>query len=203
LAVVNPTPRAVDSILCDIGDVLLLFDLEVVQAIERRHRLKPASLLARTIKSPAGKLAMVGSIDTSEWRRRTLEEVPCAALEEWLAYHGSVNKELVDVLAEAQGAGTTVYFLSNALSRLWDDLAYHGLSDLADRVFCSSEIGAAKPDQRAYEYVRRAVSLDFSRTLYVDDTPSWVDAGRGLGMIGQTYVSTDGVRRELHRLGAI
>ncbi|MFI5681938.1 HAD family hydrolase [Streptomyces cellulosae] len=50
--------------------------------------------------------------------------------------------------------------LSNATARLHGDLAFHGLADLADladRVFCSAEMGLVKPDPRCFrEAAQRA-----------------------------------------------
>jgi putative hydrolase of the HAD superfamily len=92
-------------------------------------------------------------------------------------------------------------FLANSTGRLRDDLAHHHLGDLAERTYSSAEIGMAKPDPRAYEYVIDAASLTPRRTLYVDDIPSWVRTGRQLGMRGHLYRGEAPLRDELVRAG--
>jgi len=81
------------------------------------------------------------------------------------------------------------------------DLTFHGIRDLADRVFCSADIGLAKPDPRVYEFVAESASLVPERTLYLDDTESWVEAGRRLGMRGHVYDTPAVLRRHLAELG--
>jgi putative hydrolase of the HAD superfamily len=109
----------------------------------------------------------------------------------------------VELLSAARRPGVRLYFLSNATARLWGDLAFHGLLDMADRVFCSAEIGLAKPDPRVYRSVAEATSVSLARTLYVDDTPLWVDAGRRLGMYGHVYTTVDKLERTLARAGVL
>ncbi len=144
---------------------------------------------------------MIGAIDHAEWRRRVCRTLPAQAVDEWLGYHGELNQDVVDLLATAKEAGVRVIFLSNATARLWDDLAYHGMLGFADGVFCSSGIACAKPDTRAYKLVIDTASLVPTRTLYVDDTPSWVEIGRSLGMHGHVYVTTDELSHTLSSLG--
>ncbi|MGH3901293.1 MAG: HAD-IA family hydrolase [Pseudonocardiaceae bacterium] len=127
--------------------------------------------------------------------------MPRQAVDAWLDYHGELNRGVVDLLAAVKEAGVRVIFLSNATARLWDDLAYHGMLSFADRVFCSADIACAKPDPRTYRFVVDTTSLVLARTLYVDDTPSWVEMGRSLGMHGHVYVTTGELSDELSRLG--
>lgn len=191
----------IGAILCDVGDVVILFDRAVSAGIEDRYSLPAGSFLQTALKSPAAKLATVGAIDHAEWRRRICRTLPAQAVDEWLDYHGELNQGVVDLLTAAKEAGVRVVFLSNATARLWDDLAYHGILRFADRVFCSADIAWAKPDPRAYRFVIDTASLVLAQTLYVDDTPSWVEMGRSLGMHGYVYITTSGLSHELSRLG--
>jgi putative hydrolase of the HAD superfamily len=129
--------------------------------------------------------------------------MPRDAVDEWLGYHGDLNQAGVELLSSARQAGLRLFFLSNATSRLWDDLAHHHLLDFADRVFCSADIGLAKPDPRVYWFVADSAPLSLARTLYVDDTPSWVEAGSRLGMYGHVYTTADGLRRALAYAGVV
>lgn len=191
----------IEAILCDVGDVVILFDQAVSARIEGRHSLPAGSLLRTALKSLAAKLATIGTIDHVEWRRRICRTLPRQAVDEWLDYHGELNQGVVNLLVAAKEAGVRVIFLSNATARLWDDLAYHGMLGFADRVFCSADIAWAKPDPRAYRFVVDTASLVLARTLYVDDTPSWVEMGRSLGMHGHVYVTAGELSHELSRLG--
>jgi len=80
-------------------------------------------------------------------------------------------------------------------------LAYHGIRDFADRVYCSASIGLAKPDPKLYRQVVRAISVPPERVLYIEDTSSWADAGRQIGMVSHTYSGIPALKSELKRLG--
>jgi putative hydrolase of the HAD superfamily len=191
----------VEAILCDVGDVLILWDKEIPATIERRHGLPDGSLLFETLKSRAGRLATTGRITHEEWLREVTRYLPCQAVLEWLAYHGDLNNDLISLLAMAREAGVGIHLLTNATSRLWDDLAYHGIRDFADRVYCSASIGLAKPDMRLYREVVKQVAVTPDRILYIEDTPSWAEAGRQIGMISHTYSGIPPLKLELAGLG--
>jgi HAD superfamily hydrolase (TIGR01509 family) len=201
LATATCRGRGVDTIICDVGDVVILFPPERSAEIERRHGIPMGELLKTVLKSPPGRLATIGRIDLDEWFRQVSSLVGKAAVRDWLDYHGDLNQPMVEILTAARSSGVRVLLLSNASARLWDDLDHHGIRDLADQVFCSADIGVAKPDPRAYEFVLGTASVAADRALYIDDTASWVEAGRGVGLRGYRYGTPAGVRRELAALG--
>lgn len=191
----------IEALVCDVGDVVILFDPAVSASIEETYGLERGCLLATLLKSPAGRLASIGVISSAQWLRFARAELPPPAVDEWLGYHGELNQPVVEMLAAVKATGVRLVFLSNATTRLWDDLAFHEVSDLAEKVFCSANIGVAKPDPAAYRHVIEAMSLPVARCLYVDDTPSWVEAGRVVGLRGHVYVSAERLHDELVRAG--
>ena len=194
----------IDAIVCDVGDVLIRFDKSVPAAIEQANGLPGGSVLFHALKSPAGRLATVGQIGFHEWFRQVSVALPEKAINAWLAYHGELNQELVHLLRSARNhCGVRLYLLTNATTRLWGDLAHHGIRDIADAVFCSASIGLAKPDPRIYQHVIHVSGMFPERILYIEDTPGWAEAGGQAGLIGHTYVANPEVTRELERLGAL
>jgi putative hydrolase of the HAD superfamily len=191
----------VDAILCDVGDVLIVWDKEVPAAIERSYGLPEGSLLFETLKSRAGRLATIGRITHEEWLRQVTRRLPSKAVFEWLSYHGDLNTDLITLLSAARRVEMPVYFLTNATSRLWEDLAYHGIQDFADEVYCSASIGLAKPDPKLYQDVVSAISIRPERVLYIEDTPSWAEAGRRIGLVSHTFSGIPALKSELERLG--
>ncbi|MFF5781851.1 HAD-IA family hydrolase [Streptomyces virginiae] len=175
--------------LCDVGDVLIKFDRGVAEAIERRHGLAEGSLLPAVLKSQPGRLAMAGAIDHNTWRAEVGALVGPGAVEAWLRYHGDLDSQAVACLKAVRDRGVRVVLLSNANGRLRSDLAFHGISDVADLVLGSAEMGLLKPDPRCYQEAARLGGFAFHEALYVDDTPSWVAAGEVLGMTGHTFTS--------------
>lgn len=181
--------KVLNTVLCDVGDVLIRFDRAVAEAIERRHGLAEGSLLPAALKSQPGRLAMAGAIDHDTWQKEVGALVGSGAVEEWLRYHGDLDAEVVAHLKMVRDRGFRVVLLSNASGRLRDDLAFHGLLDVADLVLGSAEMGLVKPDPHCYREAARLGGFSLNEALYVDDTLSWVAAGVALGMTGHTFTS--------------
>lgn len=198
---VGDSGRAVDTIICDVGDVLILFSPRRSLEIERRYGIRPGDLLDAVLKAPPARGALLGRLSQDDWFEQVGAIVGRAAVQDWLAYHGELNLPVVDILLAARRRGIRVLLLSNATKRLWQDLDHHGIRTLADEVYCSADIGLAKPDPRVYEFVFRTASTTADRTLYVDDTASWVDVGSSLGMYGYVYGTPNGLRLRLAALG--
>lgn len=192
-----------DTVLCDVGGVILLFDSAVAADIETRHGLKRGTLLPTALKTPVARRAMVGAVSAQQWRRETAEVLGGAAVMEWLDYHGDLNHEVVECLRAVRSGGVRVVLLSNATDRLAVDLAFHRLGDLADAVFCSADIRLAKPSPAAYRYAARHGGFSLERALYVDDTPSWVAAGAGLGLQGHVFESPQILVKDLKARGLL
>jgi putative hydrolase of the HAD superfamily len=191
------------TLLCDVGDVLIRFDRGIALAIERRHGLAEGSLLPAVLKSQPGRLAMAGAIDHDTWRKEVGALVGPDAVEEWLQYHGDLDTDVADHLGAVRDRGARVVLLSNANGRLRADLAFHGVTDVADLVLGSAEMGLLKPDPCCYQEAARLAGFGFPEVLYVDDTPSWVTAGEALGMTGHTFTSASALNECLISKGLL
>jgi putative hydrolase of the HAD superfamily len=94
-------------------------------------------------------------------------------------------------------AVVTVALVSNATTRLEQDLARHELSTLAHVVVSSAQIGVAKPDPSFSIIAAERVAACVERCLFIDDTPANVAAARGLGMIAVQYQRPEDLRAAL------
>lgn len=79
----------------------------------------------------------------------------------------------------------THVLLSNASAQyLRPIMADLGLDSLFSSVYVSSEIGFAKPDRRAFEYVLLSSGFSAENAIMIDDNARNVDAAVELGMKG-------------------
>lgn len=98
-----------------------------------------------------------------------------------------------EIPARLQSAGLIVAILSNGWTEL--QCAKAALIDFGGPVIVSEEIGAWKPDSRAFEIACERLGVDLGRSLYVGDSPAADVAGsKNAGMIsvwadfeGRTY----------------
>jgi putative hydrolase of the HAD superfamily len=192
-----------DTVLCDVGDVIIRFDPATAKAIEREHGLVEGSLLPAALKSRHGQLAMTGAIGHDAWRKEVGAVLGDGAVEDWLAYHGELDTDVVAHLKTVRDRGVRVILLSNATGRLREDLAFHGLLDVADLVLCSAEMNLVKPDPRCYREAARLGGFTLEKTLYVDDTPSWVAAGAALGLTGHVFTCAQALHTCLESKGLL
>lgn len=82
--------------------------------------------------------------------------------------------------------------LSNASSEyLLPVMETLGLARLFDKIFVSSDIGAVKPEAKAFQYVLRAMNEEAKNSIMIDDAEENIQAAESLGIHGIHY--TQGV----------
>lgn len=65
----------------------------------------------------------------------------------------------------------------------------------------SCTVGASKPSPIVYLEALRALKVQSSEAVYIDDIPAYVEAARGLGMAGIHYQSPESLTQGLKNLG--
>jgi putative hydrolase of the HAD superfamily len=96
-----------------------------------------------------------------------------------------------EMLQELEGLGNPVAILTNG----WTELQYAKASLLGfeGAVFVSEEIGAWKPDARAFEIACGRLGVPMSTSLYVGDSPlADVSGAKGAGML-TVWANLDGM----------
>ena len=96
----------------------------------------------------------------------------------------------------------TVAILTNATSRLDEDLAALGLDREVDHVINSSSLGVAKPDPEIFRRASQRLDSRLSDCVFVDDTSAHVEAATQLGMTTHLYVDVPSFRDFLVDEGA-
>jgi putative hydrolase of the HAD superfamily len=143
-----------DAVLCDIDGVLRKWPS--VHDLEQAHGLSAGALAAAAF-APARLLpAITGQVTDDQWRSAVVTDLAesggsmdraHAAVAAWSALVSAVDREVVALLAQAREA-VPVVLVSNATTRLEEDLERQGLANLADIVVNTAHIGVAKPDPR-------------------------------------------------------
>jgi putative hydrolase of the HAD superfamily len=85
---------------------------------------------------------------------------------------GLAFDDVVPTLTRLRAAGVSVIAVGNCAP--WDSggIAATGLAPLLDEVFCSFQIGAAKPDPRIFRHVQTAIGAKPEEILHLGDTPT-------------------------------
>jgi HAD superfamily hydrolase (TIGR01509 family) len=93
--------------------------------------------------------------------------------------------------------------VSNASSRLEDDLARHGVADAFGAIVSSSELRTMKPDPAIYEAGAEAVGAAPGDRLFVDDRVENVRGALAVGMPAVHFTGAVRLEATFRRVGLL
>jgi putative hydrolase of the HAD superfamily len=186
-------------LLIDLDGVVRFWDSELVALVERRHGLPAGSIAAAAFEAGSAlRDAVTGRITDQEWRAdvasrlaRLCEESASTVVAEWAEHIGSVDTDVLAVVRTARRTGWRVGLLTNATTRLADDLSTLGIADEFDVVISSADLGIAKPDPCVFQTAYRLMSVDARACVFVDDTEANVVAARQVGLDAHLFTDAD------------
>lgn len=200
-------PRAV---LIDLDGVIRLWQSQEDPAAEAAFGLPPGAI-RRVAFAPERLLpAITGQIRDETWREQIRDrlalEFPAAnadaAVAWWSRPYGEINRAVLELLNACRSRATIV-LITNATSRLPDDLRRLGLEAAFDEVINSSAVGAAKPEPAIFHAALAAAGVAATDALFIDDTIGHVEAARRLGIAGHSYTNPTELRHTLHAFGLL
>lgn len=110
----------------------------------------------------------------------------------------------VDILDELRRRGVRLYALTNFSRETWPiaKARFDFLSWFEDAIV-SGELGIVKPDRRLFELAISRCRLEPPRTVFIDDVPANVEAGRACGLHAIHFTSPEKLREELAAIGLL
>ncbi len=199
------------NILFDLGNVLIDVDIRktlraynaLLGVEEERSRGVGATGVRNTIIT-AGDLIgageselvakyQVGAVSTDEFVEAILKickpgTTRQEVVDAWMAMLIGIPEERRQKVLELHKQGYKLYVLSNIneLHAVWTREQLRGIP--FEAVYFSNEMGMAKPDARCYEQVIRETGMKPEETLYIDDLPENIEAGKRAGL--QCFLNT-------------
>jgi transcription antitermination factor NusB len=200
--------RSVDGLVIDLDGVIRHWD--PIEGTEERLGLPPGALARAAFDPERLERAMDGSLPFEAWTEEIAQEVaaahgadPEAVAEAWASTTWRIDLEVLDLVRALREAGVPVALLSNASTRLFDDLERSGIEGEFDAVVSSAEIGVTKPDARAFEAAAGRLGLSPERCLFVDDLDPNVTGARSCGMAAAVFTGADELRTLLRDVGLL
>ena len=179
---------AYSTVLLDMDGVVRHFDPAYRPAVEERHGLEPGTLEATAFASPLLDRLVTGAMSRAAWVAHVGEATGSpAAANEWLCYRGRVDPEMLAIAGELRHQGTRVAVLTNGTDETADEVVELGIADHVDAVFCSADIGYAKPDRRAFECVCDRLGVEPAEVFFTDDTASKLGGAIEIGMTARVF----------------
>jgi putative hydrolase of the HAD superfamily len=187
------------AVLFDLDGVLRRWDPAITDDAERRCGLPSGAVLKAAFEPALLQQAVTGGISDAEWRatvaRRLVDRYGSTghdAVHAWSGPSGEVVDDVLDLVRE-QRARRRVALITNATTRLDDDLVALGLAGEFDAVVNSSRVGVAKPDRVFFRRASEELGVDPSSCAVVDDTTVHVEAARSLGMRAHRFEGVPGL----------
>jgi HAD superfamily hydrolase (TIGR01509 family) len=173
--------------------------------IEDAHGL-PRGALARAAFAPdVVAPALTGAVPDEVWRASVVDRLAApgaaAAVAEW-SRPGVVIAEALDLVRQAR-TRCRVALLTNATSRLPDDLRVLGLDREVDAVVSSARIGVAKPSPEAFRRALRVLQHSPGATVFCDDSEDNAAGARRIGVDGVHTPTTAALREALLERGLL
>jgi 2-haloacid dehalogenase len=110
----------------------------------------------------------------------------------------------VAVLGELRDKGHRLYALTNWSAETFPIARQRfGFLEWFEDIVVSGEVKLAKPDPRIFRLTIERCRLEPARTLFIDDSPRNVEAGRNAGMHALQYTNSQQLRADLLLLGLI
>jgi putative hydrolase of the HAD superfamily len=200
-------PARIRAVLFDMDGVIRHWDAVGARAGEAAAGLPEGAVERVAYTIPEFAATQVGTVTAREWaeavgRALVAEHGPGAdvAAEHYFAYAGRVDREMVGLVAAVR-EHATVALLSNATDQLREHLAHHELVDAFDVVFCSAELGVAKPDVAIYRHATTVLGVEPVEAFFTDDRPENVEGARLAGLHAEVFTGRAALVERLRALG--
>ncbi len=176
------------NVVFDMGNVLMRFDGPYFAAQFTDNEADAAALHRALFGSPTWALLDSGTVSYD-----TMLRVARAHLDErlwpnldacfagWAAYSTPIEETNV-LAAELKRAGYGIYLLSNAGTRIHDQLNHMPAWELMDGAVVSGQERLMKPDPAIYQLLCERYGLDPAECLFVDDNADNCEGARLAGM---------------------
>jgi len=198
--------RVLGPLIFDLDGVLRLWDPSIIADAEADNGLPAGALAAAAFRDAARlQLAVTGRLTDARWRQAIADELAAShgdaarrAVAQWSESAGAVQAEVLELVRQ-QRASRVVAILSNATTRLDDDLRRLGLDAEVDVVFNTSDLGRAKPDHRVFLEVCERLNAAPGTCALIDDSARNVAAAGEVGLAGHHFTTVEDLRGFLSR----
>lgn len=206
-----PRERLVDAVIVDLDGVIRHWDNDGIPTAEVDLGLPMGSISAVAFEPARLARAMRGELTAEEWYAEigrvvaTAHGVDAEAVAAAFAEIGwRIDESVLDLMGEIRRiTEIPVVLLSNASTRLVEDLLVSGIASSFDAIVSSADIGVAKPDAKAFLAAAEAAGVDPERCLLIDDTSVNVAGARALGMRTVAFEDVESLDDELQALGLL
>lgn len=194
--------KKIKNVVFDMGNVLMLFDGPYFSAQFTENEADATALQRALFGSPAWNLLDSGTISYDTMLRVARAHLDerlwpnlDACFADWATYSTPIEKTNA-LAAELKREGYGIYLLSNAGTRIHDQLSHMPAWNLMDGAVVSGEERLMKPDPAIYQLLCERYGLLADECLFVDDNTDNCEGARAAGMRAVRYTGDVAAIRE-------
>lgn len=180
--------KKLKNVVFDMGNVLMTFDGPYFAAQFTSIEADATALNAALFGSPTWALLDSGTISYETMHRVARAHLDPrlwpsldACFDGWAAYSEPITATN-ELAAQLKAKGYHLYLLSNAGTRIHDQLEHMPAWDLMEGAVVSAEERLMKPDPAIYRLLCERYGLDAAECLFVDDNADNCEGARAAGM---------------------
>ena len=179
-------------------------------SIETKHGLDIGSIRSAAFNPELLDPAIRGIINDEKWRTTVADYLQSqqpnsdatSAINEWSAGSGEIDADVLELLSACKSR-TEILLLTNATSRLSEDLAVLGLDNWFTKVLNSSDLGIIKPEPEIFKTAIMACDCSIDEIVYIDDSLSNTIAAANAGILTHRYTSLNSCKQFLSDIGLL
>lgn len=197
---------AVKTIIFDLGNVLLKFDIRIIAGkLAERFSLDEDKLFDLFFDSPLTGIHDDGKIDEREFHRRVMEMFNInMAFEEFREIWVDIFTENTDVvkLVRFLSKKYNVFLMTNINKMHFDYIkGKFAIIKEFDKVFTSYEVGERKPHPKIFNAAISYADAKPDEMVFIDDRKELIEGAQKLGIRGIHYRDTDQLKKDLVKNG--
>ncbi|MBL4680043.1 MAG: HAD-IA family hydrolase [Pseudomonadales bacterium] len=179
----------IKAILTDLDGVLRHWNNKSLFAFEEAKGLEKGFLFSCAFKEQFVHPAIVGEVSHEQWLDNVVSELENVVpqklakqlIKQWKDSTSEIDWRVVDEY-QAAFPDVPIVLVSNATTRMDQDLKGTGLLEILSNKINSSEIGLAKPNPGFFNVTLNTIACLAEEVLFIDDQIENIDAATQLGI---------------------
>ena len=184
----------IKAILTDLDGVLRSWNNDSLFNLEESHGLHRGFLFSCAFNDQFVLPAIVGEVSHEQWLDHVANELETVSspelvkqlIAQWQDSPSEIDWRLMDAYNIAF-PDASIVLVSNATTRMDQDLKNTGLPEKLNIIINSSEIGVAKPDFEFFRRTLKTIACSSDEVLFIDDQIENVDSATELGIASFHY----------------
>jgi putative hydrolase of the HAD superfamily len=124
------------------------------------------------------------------WDEARVHELWVADFRSWL----SVNRAVIEVLADLRAGATRLALLSNAGPDYGSYFRHGPLGVFFEACYVSGELGLLKPHPEIYRHVLDSLAVTPAEAVFIDNRAPNVEGAESIGITGHVFTTADALR---------